>query len=180
MIPRNRAYGHGLIAILALSYLAFMFKSGEQPTHKNLIRIEYAGVLESPPGEIVAVEIIIHSRQKQAIERYEDSWRDAVSLKILSAPQAAVLDRAITFMHTANPVRIMQPEEFAGASGDPYGIENPTIMVRLLSVDGSVLSAKFGNRAPDGILQYLKLEGRAEIYLMSGFVGETWDQISTH
>ena len=178
MTSGMRAGAHGVFAIIALGYLVFMFKSGQPPTHKNLIRTEFAGVLESDPAQVVTVEIM-RSGQKQVIERYADSWREVGSLKILSPSQAAVLDRAITFMHTASPVRIIRPEEFASALGDPYGINRPAIVVQLSSVDGIVLSAKFGNRAPDGILQYMQREGRAEIYLMSGFVGETWDQVAT-
>lgn len=169
----------GVFAIIALGYLVLMFKSGEPPTHENFIRTEFAGVMDSPPTQVVAVQII-HAGQTQTIERHEDSWRDAGSLSALSEPQVTMLERAIMFMHTANPVRIMRPEEFAGVSGDPYGIETPAIAVRLSSVNGLIVNAKFGHRAPDGILQYMQVEGRAEIYLMSGFVSETWDQIVTH
>lgn len=169
----------GVFAIIALGYLVLMFKSGDPPTHENLIRAEFAGVMGFPPTQVVAVQII-HAGQTQTIERHEDSWRDAGSLRVLGEPQVTMLERAIMFMHTANPVRIMRPEEFASASGDPYGIENPAMVVRLSSFSGSVLNVKFGNRAPDGILQYMQVEGRAELYLMSGFVGEAWDQIATH
>ena len=169
----------GVSVIIALAYLLFMFKSGDPPTHENFIRTEFAGVMDTPPTQVVAVQII-HAGQKHTVERHEGSWRDASSLSILGEPQVTMLEHAIMFMHTANPVRIMRPEEIASASGDPYGIENPAIVVRLSSLTGAVLDVKFGVRAPDGILQYMKVEGRAELYLMSGFVGEAWSKIATH
>jgi hypothetical protein len=40
-----------------------------------------------------------------------------------------------------------------------------------------VLTAHFGGRNPDGYLQYVTVEGRRELFLLSRFVGEEWDAV---
>lgn len=176
MTARPSARVYGLITVIALGYLLLMFNSGRPPTHENFIQSINDGVLELAPEKIVAVELSKKSGL-QTYQRQSDGWLDVSNKVSLIDPQLALLQRAITFMHTATPVRIMRPEEFADVQGDPYGFKHPAIVVRLSSAAGVAMVAKFGNRANDGILQYLQIEGRAEIYLMSGFVGEAWDHI---
>ena len=37
-----------------------------------------------------------------------------------------------------------------------------------------MLRAQFGGRNPDDMLQYMAMEGRPELVLMSRFVGQEW------
>jgi len=39
-----------------------------------------------------------------------------------------------------------------------------------------VLGAEFGTPNPQQVLQYMKLEGRDQVFLMSRFVGEEWER----
>jgi len=38
-----------------------------------------------------------------------------------------------------------------------------------------VLGAHFGGRNPDGMLEYVLVEGRQQLFLLSRFVGEEWE-----
>jgi hypothetical protein len=39
-----------------------------------------------------------------------------------------------------------------------------------------VLGAEFGTPNPQKVLQYMKVQGRDQVYLMSRFVGEDWEK----
>ena len=41
-----------------------------------------------------------------------------------------------------------------------------------------MIRARFGGRNPDDMLQYMALDGRPEIVLMSRFVGEEWRAVA--
>ena len=39
-----------------------------------------------------------------------------------------------------------------------------------------LLGAEFGAPNPQKVLQYMKLQGRDQVYLMSRFIGEEWEK----
>ncbi len=168
----------GLITLVALGYLLVMFYSGSEPTHENLIQAVSDGVLHSAPHDIVEIEVT-RLGDRRRYQRRNAKWYDASINAPLNMTQASELERAITFMRTAAPVRILRPEEIADVDGDPFGLERPLVAIELSTISGPVLSARFGQQAPDGILRYMRLEGQAEVYLMSGFVGNAWQEVAS-
>ncbi len=54
---------------------------------------------------------------------------------------------------------------------------NPTYVLE--NASGVVLEADFGNRSNDGLLRYMRLRDRGELYMMSGFVGQEWETVAT-
>lgn len=174
----QRVHVDGLITLAALGYLLLMFNSGSQPTHENLIRAVNDGVLRSAPESIVAIEISTAGGQRR-YQRRGAQWHDALNGSQLDAVRTTVLERAITFMHTATPVRVLRPEEIAEVHSDPFGLAHSVLEISLSNAAGLVLLARFGNQENDGILRYMQLVGRAEIYMMSGFVGDAWQQVAS-
>ena len=178
MTRHQRACRDGLITLVALGYLLLMFYSGAGPTHQSLVHAVNDGVLRSAPEAVVDIEISTVG-DKRRYQRRNDQWHDALNNFPLSDAQTDALERAITFMHTATPVRVLRPEEIADVDSDPFGLENAALEVSLSNEGGRVLVARFGNQANDGIVRYMQLEGQAEIYLMSGFVGDAWRQAAS-
>ena len=41
-----------------------------------------------------------------------------------------------------------------------------------------MLAAHFGGRNPDDFLQYVTVDGRRELFLLSRFVGQEWDAVA--
>jgi len=78
-------------------------------------------------------------------------------------------------MHNSGPVRVMAPEEIAGSTPESFGFGRASLSVTLSGSGGVLLQAEFGNRNTDGMLQYMRLKGRGELYLMSGFVAKEWE-----
>jgi hypothetical protein len=46
------------------------------------------------------------------------------------------------------------------------------------TADGVALAVRFGNSNTDGILQYMSARGSDQLYLMSDFVGQSWEQVA--
>ena len=169
---------HRSLAVIALGYLVVMYVAGRPPTHQNLILAENTGLLELAPEKVVAVELL-GDGDSARYQKESSVWRDGLNDRELDASDTELLARAIMFLHTATPVRRLRPEQFADVGGDPFGLEQPTLTIRLFNLEGVVLVAKFGNRGNDGVLQYLQIEGDAVVYLMSGFVGDAWRQMGS-
>jgi len=86
-------------------------------------------------------------------------------------------DLATRFMHTAKPVRVLSADELAGVAQDQYGFGQDALCATLNLAGGGTLGACFGALTPEGSLQYMRIDGREELYLMSGFVGEAWEAL---
>ena len=97
--------------------------------------------------------------------------RDGQRVPAELAKQAELATR---FMHTAKPVRILSAEELVGVVQEQYGFGADALCATLSLAGGGTLNACFGSSTPEGSLQYMRIEGRDEVYLMSGFVGEAW------
>jgi len=178
MIPVIPMRTQALMSVVALGYLVVMYVSGAPPTHENRVTAEVEGVLELDPERIVAVDLT-HDGMNLTFRHRDGRWWDGTTGDRLAKSRAQLLQRAITFMHTAAPVRILPPEAIAAVTEETYGLDRRSLKVRLSGAGGLVLAAGFGRRANDGILQYMRMEGRGEIYLMSGFVGEAWNRLAT-
>ncbi|MFT4563854.1 MAG: hypothetical protein ACI9BW_003614 [Gammaproteobacteria bacterium] len=169
---RSSTVRFSLVAV-AIGYLLLMFVSGAPPTHQNRITSSASGVLTQQPDQIVAVEITMRdSTDVYTLRR--GYWFYASSQQPLLEVKASALRDAIKFMHTAEPVRVLAPEEVAAVDASKYGLEPAKFSVALVAADDTRLSVDFGDMANDGVLQYMRIAGRGEIYLMSGFVGAAW------
>ncbi|MFT4585651.1 MAG: hypothetical protein ACI915_005622 [Gammaproteobacteria bacterium] len=161
---------------LAIAYLLVMFASGAPPTYENRIDSSALGVLIEEPDQIVAVEITSGDSRDVYTSRQE-LWFDASTQEPLSEEKAAALQDALKFMHTAEPVRVIAPEKLATLDGAAYGLKPARFSIELSAANGTRLVTDFGDIANNGVLQYMRIAGRGEIYLMSGFVGAAWDAL---
>jgi hypothetical protein len=57
-----------------------------------------------------------------------------------------------------------------------FGLDPPGFTALLYHRDRRVVGAEFGAPNPQKVLQYMKLQDRDEVYLMSRFVGQEWEQ----
>ena len=169
----RQAYARIGLIVLAIGYLLAMFASGAPPTYINRIESSALGVLLAQPDQIVAVEITSGDSSDVYTIR-AGHWFHTSTQQALSDVKATALRDAIKFMHTAEPVRVIAPEELAGVDAAAYGLKPARFSVALSAADGTRFVADFGDIANDGVLQYMRVAGRAETYLMSGFVGAAW------
>ncbi len=162
--------------VVALTYLVVMFMAGGLPESRQLIEIEAAGVLDQAPDSITRVTLSAGTRSAVFVRR-GNGWAKDGAATAMQAAAAKTLSRAVKFMRTANPVRVFTPEEIADTDPAEYGLDRPRFSIALATLDGVVLEAEFGNIGNDGILQYMRVANRGELFMMSGFVGKEWTAV---
>ena len=165
------------VAALALTYLVVMLVTGALPERSQLVESEANGVLRVAPERITRVTVIADGSSTPFV-RQTDGWAREGSGAAAEAPLAATLERAVKFMHTANPVRVLEPEELADIGAAEFGLDRPRLSITLEDASGVVLEADFGAANTDRLLQYMRLRDQDDLYLMSGFVGKEWETVA--
>ena len=170
-----RRVGLGAAALGALAFLGAMVLSGRMRESQHYVKFEPAGLMHEAPETIDRVELVAAARRLVFL-RAEGRWRTPT---VAQVPAALVphLEMSIRFMHTAAPVRVMAREEYAGEPLREFGLEPPRYEVSLYRGKDTVLSTRFGARNPQDILQYVRVDGRDELYLLPVFVGREWELV---
>jgi hypothetical protein len=162
-------------ALLAVGVLTAMVVSGHLRESKQFVKFVPAGVMPEPPGEIDRVEMTT-SAGRWVFVRAPDGWRGAPDGRPVPASLASHLDDSIKFMHVSAPIRVMEREEWSPIGLREFGLDPPGYTVTLYRRGTAALGAEFGAPNPQKVLQYMKVGGRDQIYLMSRFIGEEWEQ----
>jgi len=160
-------------AVVAFAFLVAMVVTGALPQQKQFVKFEAKGVMQLAPEQINKVAIRSGERSGVFV-RTGDGWTSEAG-KPLDEAAAKHLSMAVQFMNTSGPVRVLEPDEFKGAEAKQFGLDQPRLSIVLFEGDRPVLGAHFGGRNPDGMLEYVMVEGRRELFLLSRFVGEEWD-----
>ena len=163
-----------LAAIASLGYLVAMVIGGALPEQRSRVKFEARGVRTLAPERIDRIEIE-RGRARVALTRTAGSEWSAEGGGALPPPVAAKVSLAVQYMHTAGPVRAMKPEEIRGVAPAEFGLAPPELGVTLFAGPERVLQARFGRRNVEELLQYMTIDGRDELFLMSRFVGQQWD-----
>jgi hypothetical protein len=162
-------------ALLAVGLLTIMVVSGHLRESKQLVKFLPAGVMPEAPSDIDRVELRTTTGHWVFV-RGSDGWRAAQDGRVLPAATTSYLDASIKFMHVSAPVRVMEHAEWAPSGLREFGLEPPGYTAILYRGDTAVLRAEFGAPNPQKVLQYVKLQGRDQVYLMSRFIGEEWEK----
>lgn len=160
-------------AAAALTYLIVMLVTGALPQNRQIIHFKAAGVLVQSPESVDRIEVTLAGKSA-AFSRRAAGWAKEDGAPV-EPPRAATLDRALKILHNSGPVRVLPPEEIAGSKPGEFGFGSTSLSVTLSGSGGALLQAEFGNKNTDGVLQYMRLKGHGELYLMSGFVGKEWE-----
>lgn len=164
------------MAALALTYLVIMLVTGALPERRQLVEFEADGVLRVAPERITRVTVSADGRST-AFVRETDGWVREGGATAIEPRLSETLERAVKFMHTASPVRVLRAEDIAGTGQAEFGLDRPRLSITLEDPGGVVQQADFGNDSTDGLLQYMRLRDRKDLYLMSGFVGKEWQTV---
>jgi hypothetical protein len=174
-IGRPRRLLGSVAALLAVGVLAIMVVSGRLREDKQLVRFVPAGVLPETPDQIDRVELAADGR-RWVFVRAAHGWGVEPGGRPVPAPLGAHLDDSVKFMHVSAPIRVMERAEWAPLGLGEFGLDPPGYTVTLSRRGATVLGAAFGGPNPERVLQYMKLEGRDQVYLMSRFIGQEWEE----
>jgi hypothetical protein len=164
-------------AVIALAYLVVMLVTGALPRHRHLIKFEAHGVMQLDPERITRVSVTADGTST-VFMRQTHCWVRDGSKEALEDSLTKALNLAVKFMHTANPVRVFKPEDIADTDPAEFGLDRPQLSITLADASGVVLEADFGNNSGDGLLQYMRLKNRNDLFMMSGFVGKEWETVA--
>lgn len=162
------------IGLAAVAFLFAMVFTGARPEQRQLVKFEAKGVMQVPPERITRVELTSDKGSAVLVRTEAQAWIDADG-KALPPALAKRVSMAVQFMNTSEPVRVLDPSDTQNASTHDLGLDRPQLSIGLFEGNRKVLAAAFGRRNPDGLLQYVAVEGRPGIYLLSHFVGEEWN-----
>jgi len=171
--PAVRRTFTALAAVAAVAYLGVMAFTGALPQSRQRVRFEAKGVMQLAPERVARVELTRGAESVVFVRGSDGGWaREGAGS--LAPPLAEKLSMAVQFMHTAGPVRTLDPAELGSADSHEFGLDRPVLSIALHADSGVVLRAQFGASNPDEMLQYLAIEGRPGLVLMSRFVGQEW------
>jgi hypothetical protein len=164
-----------IAAFLAVGPLTTMVVSGHLRESRQLVRFRPAGLMPEAPSEINRVELRM-ATGRWAFVRGSHGWRAAQGGRTLPVSMTSHLEDSIKFMHVSAPIRVLEHAEWAPGGLQEFGLDPPGYTAILFRGDAPVLEAEFGTPNPQKVLQYMKLQGRDQVYLMSRFIGEEWEQ----
>jgi hypothetical protein len=165
-------------ALAAVGFLLAMVLWGRAPETRNLVKFEAAGLVAQSPDRIDRVELAT-DRGRWALTRIgAGQWAMAPSGAAAAAPLASHVELSLRFMHVTAPVRVLSREEYARGHLEEFGLDPPRYTVSLHRGVETVLTARFGGISPQQVLQYVRIDGRDELYLLPSFVGQEWERVA--
>ncbi len=177
----RRTHGKALLAaagFFAFGFLLVMVISGRTRPTQNLVKFEAAGLLRETPDQIDRVELVAEGRSVTFTRRERGRWTVAPSTGELAPGAVSHLEMSLKFMHVTAPVRIMSRGEYQPEALGEYGLDPPRYTLSLRRGGQTVLATSFGGKNPQQVLQYVRVEGRAELYLLPIFVGREWELVA--
>jgi len=175
-------------AVLAAGVIIALAVYGHRPD-PSLARFEAAGVMLSIQPDSVTEVVVSQGERRWRFER-----RDATGWAAAPGPPleegvggegagresvATHLDSGLRFLHVSAPQRVLQPQEVAGTPPLEFGLAPPRFSVSIRSPAAAPFDIEFGALNPQGLAQYARVMGRAEILLLPSFVGEQWEAVMT-
>jgi len=178
MTPRAGRVVTPVLVLLALALLVAMAVGGGVPGLRGYARFEASGLMREALERIDRVELAREGHRWVFARDAAGGWVAADGERAPIAPDlAAHLEAAIRFLRVSAPIRVMHPEEYRGALPEEFGLEPPRYTVAVFSRGAAAFSAAFGNLNPMQTAQYVRVEGRGELYLMPRHVGREWEAV---
>ena len=172
----RRRWRAGLLASLALAYLVVMVVTGALPRQRQLVEFEARGLMREPPEAVLRVEVM-RPGQRSVFLREGGHWTRESGIPM--TPDAVRrLSLAVQFLNTSAPLRHLSQKELVGMTPAAFGLDRPVVSATLHGLQGPLIAVSFGAETPEGTAQYLAVDGRDGIYLMSRFVGNEWNAVA--
>ena len=163
-------------ATLAVSYLVVMTMLGHVRESGQFVRFVASGVLAEAPVEVTRIELLDKGRRWVLSRNGEGGWRHDLDQRPALPHLATHLDDALKFLHASAPVRVLKPQEWAAHGLGEFGLDRPVLSAVLANGERRILTVHFGSKNPQKVLQYVRIDGRDDVYVMSRFVGEEWER----
>ena len=173
----GRSWWPGVLALLAVGYLVAMVVTGALPRQRQLIEFEARGLMREPPESVVRVEVTRAGVKSVFLRDGAKGWTVEGGGAI--APEAAKrVSMAVQFLNTSEPLRHLAQKELVGMTPAAFGLDRPVVAARVHNAKGALIAVSFGAENPEGSAQYMSVDGRDGVYLISRFVGSEWAAVA--
>jgi hypothetical protein len=162
----------------AVCFLLLMAVAGRPPRLQSLVAFEAAGVMPEPPALVDRIELAAEGGHWTFTRRGEREWAVSPSADPGPFSLASHVEMSLRFMHVTAPVRVLARDEYTPEHLEEFGLEPPRYTVSLHRRGHPVLTTRFGRVSPQQVLQYARVDGRGEIYLLPTFVGQEWERVA--
>jgi Domain of unknown function (DUF4340) len=156
-----------IILLIGLLALAGGFGGADQLGH-----FDGRGIAKIDPGQIIQVDWR-RGDDHVALHRSEGG---AWSLNDRTAPKEVEdhIGAALNFVAVSEPARALGADELNGVHLADFGLAPAAYTVALRAAGGSVTTFDFGELNPVGVSQYVRIDGRPQLYLLPRYVGSEW------
>ena len=167
-------------AVLAAGVIITLAVYGHRPD-PSLARFEAAGVMLGIQPDSVTEVVVSRGERRWRFERTgAKGWAaagPALGEGVGGESVGTHLDSGLRFLHVSAPQRVLQPQEVAGTPPAEFGLAPARFSVSIRSPAAAPFDIEFGALNPQGLAQYARITGRAEILLLPSFVGEQWEAV---
>ena len=173
----GRNWWPGALALIAFGFLVAMVVTGALPRQRQLIEFEARGLMREPPESVLRVEVMRGGVRSVFLRDGAKGWVLDGTGSI--APDAARrVSLAVQFLNTSEPLRHLAQKELVGMTPAAFGLDRPVVTARVHNAQGPLLAVNFGAENPEGTAQYMSVDGRDGVYLISRFVGSEWAAVA--
>jgi len=162
--------------VLAAGTIIALAFHGQRPD-PSLVRFEPAGVMLSIAPDTVVEVVVSRGQRRWRFERARPNVWAAIPGPPLAESVGTRLDTGLHFLHASTPQRVLQPDEVAGISASEFGLAPPRYSVYVRATGAPPFEIEFGALSPQGLAQYARVTGHAEILLLPSFIGEQWESV---
>jgi hypothetical protein len=168
--------GAAVAAAVMIAVIGAVAMTGRWPGSSSIQRFVPAGILDLPPERVARVDIVEPGGGTLSFDRRGAGWiadGDAVAPEI--AAIAARINAGLRFLAVSAPARTFGPGDQDGADMAAFGLDPPRRLVSLATAEGTTATVAFGAANPVQTSQYVRVIGRAEVYLLPRYVGAEWE-----
>ena len=163
MTSMLKRYGWAVAALAAVALL-LMLALRSPDRQKGLTEYEAAGTMRHiATVDVTAVQLVAGTRELR-FERRNGAWSD----------DAPAIEAALRLLHNTPPERNFE------VAAPEFGLDPPTLTVRVQTADGRAFEADFGAANPIGLARYVRVRsgGTTTLHLMPGYVAEAWEPLA--
>jgi Domain of unknown function (DUF4340) len=159
-------------ACLMAGLLGVIAVTGRWPTDAPRTHLETGGVLSSSVDRITRIEFSAGEHRAVFIREPQGGWgADRVPVRRAAAGH---IDIAVRLLTISAPSRVLSAREYSPDQLAEYGLDPPRFILAVTEAGGNIARVAFGADTPAQNMQYVRVLGRPELYLLPRDVGEEW------
>lgn len=164
-------------AVGALAILAVAALRGERRESSGLDRYVPSGLMVGiAPERVTAVEVSGGGRRRRLL-RTPRGWEVEPGGAAARRDPTPLVETGLRFLHGSMPQRVLSGAEAAPLSLAEAGLSPPRIQVEVRAGDAVRFRVDLGTTNPQGFSCYARVGGRDDVYLLSRYVAQAWQQV---